>query len=828
MTKQIWNEGRVVGLSAWEIYVRQHMSIHGDTVPVASEQEWLASSLTMGSSLLLRIPNSNNIDSITESTHYAIDIPLPSNTRIGAANTILASFFDGDATFADINDASWSMSEPCPHAGWAQKVTDYGELISNTSDASPADTVDSKNTISQVPIQTDNFEDWSLDKKNKLRDYMKIVDGIVIQPGTWKDNKSEGEEPHRDEIQDLSDRPVVRLHIKGKISSSPIILLTGFSIRSVLAGVTAIGDIEEGEGRNNNPSIDPSVNGWQHGEFLGPAIYPWVNKIVFSVPSSYIAYFESSKYERKLPDVNTAKQKIIADKAVIDMNSNGNVSLPSANDPHDFYDITSGWTQETNGTLPTYTGASIKYDVAHFTTLGDGTAVLVTYQKKSIYPPALYGSYVSSDGENYIDPIDCVAPGSMKMFITDDAAVLKEYEETYPGTQGIAKNARTGELYTYNSSSETLRPIATLKYEEIPDSHGHGRATVIQAGDNIGKSLSVMDRETGKVFRSAGTADILNATRGTIHWDQLLQAFHENKSIDLISSALGGSEHIRLTRGPDGRWIITNTAPATVDTLANILKAGYGISIVKQGNSLVITNTKPYDQPGNEKWVTLEPGTHFTTTYYGSFGTAYGGPLSKVHTVHSESTGPHYASKYSHAEIAKKHLTIKLSFSSLYNKNNDPYSIAVRVSTSKDGWRLGCADFDKFQLKHTDPVQTTKGSWIFSVVFKGTVTPVRGYTFNLSRLNDAKLFNWYDESQPSIWNIRDKNRDNNKGTSNDVYANLEHKISGAGTLLAYGVSISDGFNGQIQKIGNSANLYTNPPYYSGHLNTKLRGTFFGK
>lgn len=827
MTKQIWNEGRVVGLSAWEIYVRQHMSIHGDDVPVASEQEWLASSLTMGSSLLLRIPNSNNIDSVTERTHYAIDIPLPPDTRIGAANTILASFFDGDAVFADI-DASWSMSEPCLNAGWAQKVTDYGELISNTSNASPADTVDSENTISQVPIQIDNFEDWSLDKKNKLRDYMKIVDGIVIQPGTWKDNKSADEEPHRDEIQDLSDRPVVRLHIKGKISSNPIILLTGFSIRSVLAGVTAIGDIEEGEGRNNNPSIDPSVNGWQHGEFLGPAIYPWVNKIVFSVPSSYIAYFESSKYERKLPDVDTAEQKIIADKAVIDMNFNGNSSLPSANDPHDFYDISSGWTRETNDTLPNYTSASIEYDVAHFATLGDGTAVLVTYQKKSIYPPALYGSYVSSDGENYIDPIDCVAPGSIKMFITDDAAVLKEYEETYPGTQGIAKNAETGELYTYNSSSETLRPIATLTHEDIRDSYGHGRAVVVQAGDNIGKSLSVMDAETGELFKSAGTASILNATRGTIHWDQLLQAFHENRSIDLINSALGGSAHIQLTRGADGRWIITNTAPATIDTLANILKAGYGISIAKQGNTLIVTNTKPYEQPGNEKWVTLEPGTHFTAKYYGSFGTAKGGPDSKVHTLKPESTGPHFASKYTNAQIAEKHLSIKLSFSSLYNRNNDPYSIAVRVITSDGEWRLGCADFNDFTLRHGSATQSVKKSWIFSVVFKGTVTPVPGYTFNLSRLNNANLFNWHDESQPNIWNIRDKNQDNNKGTANDVYANLAYKVSGAGTLLAYGVSISDGFNGQIKKVGNSANLYTNPPYYSGHLNTKFRGSFFGK
>lgn len=254
MPREIYNEGRVVGLSAYETYVKQHLSEDPNTPP-ATEREWLASSLAMGSSLLLKVPNVSQADD----AHTFLDIYLPTNSKLAAANTIVATFFDGDAIFS---------------GNWATKVTDYGQLISNTSSSSPSGDVGPTGTI---PRKT--LSDLSDTKKQQLSDYIKIYDGVVIQPGNWVDNTSKP--PQKDFKANLANPyPRVRLHVLGPITSNPLILLTGFTIRSVLAGTVG---------------QDTSVNTTspQDGDFLGPAVFPWAAKIVFSVPSSYMTYLGS-------------------------------------------------------------------------------------------------------------------------------------------------------------------------------------------------------------------------------------------------------------------------------------------------------------------------------------------------------------------------------------------------------------------------------------------------------------------------------------------------------------------------------------------------------
>ena len=54
MPSNIYNEGRVVGYSAYEVYVRHCLS-EDPTIEPASETEWLASSLAFGASLLLKV-----------------------------------------------------------------------------------------------------------------------------------------------------------------------------------------------------------------------------------------------------------------------------------------------------------------------------------------------------------------------------------------------------------------------------------------------------------------------------------------------------------------------------------------------------------------------------------------------------------------------------------------------------------------------------------------------------------------------------------------------------------------------------------------------------
>ena len=59
MPRQIWNEGRVQGYSAYEIYLKQALSDDPDLQP-ATEREWLASSIACGSSMVVKIPKTSN------------------------------------------------------------------------------------------------------------------------------------------------------------------------------------------------------------------------------------------------------------------------------------------------------------------------------------------------------------------------------------------------------------------------------------------------------------------------------------------------------------------------------------------------------------------------------------------------------------------------------------------------------------------------------------------------------------------------------------------------------------------------------------------------
>jgi len=394
MPREIWNEGRVVGYSAYEIYVKQHLS-EDPTTPAATEREWLASSLAMGSSMLLKVPNSTGNPG--PGSHTFVDIPLPPNTKLAAANTIIAQFFDGDGVFA-------------ANGNWATRISDYGQLISNTQTSSPTGEITAANITQGVPRQS--LTDWSDNKKTKLKDYMKIYDGIVIQPGTWVDWG--GSTPKKDFQANLSrPYPTVRLHIRGKITSNPLILLTGFTIRSVLSGTV---------GQDTSLQTDSPDD----GDFLGPATFPWAAKIVFSVPTSYITYFATGDYERKIPKGSTVASKLVQDTPIIDMQTSK---------PETFYNKNTVASEYG----PDYIPASSRttYDVIHFATLGDGEAVLTVYQRDSACPPALYGTFVTQNGDNYLNPIDIVAPGSVKLFTNVNANKLLTYQTTFPGTTAI-------------------------------------------------------------------------------------------------------------------------------------------------------------------------------------------------------------------------------------------------------------------------------------------------------------------------------------------------------------------------------------------------------
>jgi len=520
MSKQIWNEGRVVGYSAYEVYVRQHLLEDPDTPP-ASEKEWLASSIAMGSSMIMRVPTQ---DAESEDEHHFVDIMLPPNSNLASANTIIASFFDGDCT--------WQAGAN----RWAGSVTNYGQLISSSITGH-------KYANSSIATNQNPLNNMSKAKLNMLKDYMKIVDGVVIHPGEW----SASDPKLTPDLTGSSAYPRIRLQIKGKTTTQPLVLLTGFTIRSVLQGVTKF------EG-----SDAP-----QDGDFLGPGSFPWSNKIVFSVPTSYIAYFMSNAYKRKLPA--DSKDIIVNDTSVIDMRSKSQdgvlsnpvlekyYSTPMSTDSR-FYHL-SGQNKA---------GSRVSDDVKDFNTTGEGVSVLTVYEKKSIYPPALYGTYVNETGQNYLHPIDIVAPGSVKMFYNDDGSNMKDYQDTFPGT--TAMNETTDgmiELLDPSKTDGSKVPVAKVTHERIKLTQADGttiNSNAYQTRVTTGKQSSLMLSTDGATLgeqtkisrantRTQVSTDsdygdkvmpIHSETWGAdnLTWQVLLSALANDKGIDILQDRL--------------------------------------------------------------------------------------------------------------------------------------------------------------------------------------------------------------------------------------------------------------------------------------------------
>lgn len=250
MSRTLYNEGRVVGLSAYEIFVR-HVLGADPTATVPTEQEWLASMLSDGSSMLLQI----GADAV-EGSHY-IEVELPASSTLWTANTIVGSFFLGEGAAASAA------------TGWCTRVTDYGPLIQNDSSASPsADGTTIPPTSTSVDISSTT--------RAQLVEYTKIMDGIVIQPGAWSANTTTP--PQKGLTPDVSGSPKLRILLSDKIDTPFYVLFTGFTYKGILNNVMDYTTF------NTHP---------ENGDFLGPVSFPWANKITFSVPSAVLADFQA-------------------------------------------------------------------------------------------------------------------------------------------------------------------------------------------------------------------------------------------------------------------------------------------------------------------------------------------------------------------------------------------------------------------------------------------------------------------------------------------------------------------------------------------------------
>ena len=279
MPKEIYNLGRVVGYSTYELYVKHALEENPDIEP-ATEKEWLANQLGLGISMLLKVPK----DAKTEP--HVVDFKLPDDSALCAGNTIIASIFFGECE-VDEN-------------GWATKVTDYGQGISNTKTTHPSD----GDTININTYPTQTIEEFDESHKKELLQYLKIQDGVVLQPGTWV--TTDHNNPPYDFNPDLHEEPTLRLTFLSQVTEPFYILFTSFSHRSVLNGISTT---EFGSTNEVRP---------ENGDFLGPEIYPWANKITFMCPP--VAPYLIRKYTviADKPNESESDKKIPSENLRID------------------------------------------------------------------------------------------------------------------------------------------------------------------------------------------------------------------------------------------------------------------------------------------------------------------------------------------------------------------------------------------------------------------------------------------------------------------------------------------------------------------------------
>lgn len=256
--KTIYNEGRVIGLSQYELYLRQFLADYPES-EAPSEREWLASNLANGASMILKVPSGTP-------SGYS-DFELPANSMLCAGNTLVAVPFLGSADF---------------EGDWAVRVTSYGDLISNTEDSHPTTPGES----SDVP--GDNSTTFASAQKAMCKEYSKIMWGICFQPGTWTEYGQHG--VGAEFSPDLTKPSIVRVKLIAPTTSDLYILIQGFSNRLVLKGTSSF-----------EPSLDSPCP--ENGDFLGPQCYPWASKIVFIEPSEILQFKQNCKLTHSLSGV---------------------------------------------------------------------------------------------------------------------------------------------------------------------------------------------------------------------------------------------------------------------------------------------------------------------------------------------------------------------------------------------------------------------------------------------------------------------------------------------------------------------------------------------
>ena len=575
MPQELYNEGRVVGLSAWELFLRTALENGVDPQDVPNEQQWLTSMLGMGSSMILKIPAGT-----TKGVH---DFDLPINSNLAAAGVILANPFIGTCT--------WDVS------GWATKVTSYSNLFPNTSAKNPP--------TSENPAQI-SYSDT--DYKNIVSEFTKLTDGIVfIKSANWIPTQSGS--PYKDIDPNFnSSSTVVRIYVNSDIGANDVpILLTGFANKRILQGLS--GFAHTSGGYSVGGSTDTDNNDWINGGMLGPEFIPWSSRIVFSVPSA--TYNLANSISRIIPSDTSYGDRTIGgiefkthttDTATVKTNSL--IDFNSIN-VTDYYTVHSSEFTSTPTLSENVTSVNMGINNS-FSTLTawypgmTAAKIKAATDNTEIFPPALYASRLTAAGTQTLVPLDVAAPGTVKGFKNSTQA--SKYTNLMRDNFAMYYDTTTN-TFSFMTYGGTTSGTAKLEYVS-----GNYPKVKITAGSEWANVIALTDSSHNDYALTGTHATTDKGPAGKIIWDDLLKALKANDSIDLFgtklrnfATELNSSNTIGITNATTQIGTkslkLTNSSgnyPVTITTTnangANLATLGSGTSVKSGTNFIEFSN----------------------------------------------------------------------------------------------------------------------------------------------------------------------------------------------------------------------------------------------
>ena len=587
MAQEIYNEGRVVGLSAWELFMRQAVSNGVAPEDIPSESQWLTAMLGSGASMILKIP--------TGTTQGMHEYELPVGSNLAAAGIIVASPFIGSCEY----DLS----------GWAKKITSYGAMIKNTSGSG------NYPTSTSVPYDTTyNNTEYS----NCVTEYSKITDGIVyINNANWVDAQSTP--PQKDIDPNFNESTsVVRLYISSTINNDMNLLLTGFTNKRILQGLSGYASDSSGG------STDIANNDWKNGGMLGPEIIPWASKIIFTVPNavynntmtrtipSDTSYNDGTYYDYTITD----HEGSVNYNSILDFNSINltdyydNKRSTFIGDPTLSEDVTQV-TDKVNELIAWYPGLT-------------ATQINSATDNSKFFPPALYAAQISDTGTQTLVPVDIAAPGTVKFFKTSAEAIA--YNSLIPDNYGAYIDPTYGtyiftpKTSTGNKESGTGR----LKYNSGTSTYGGYYPTCsmdIHLADKLSRVITLTNPgggdwnwhgNQGVIFASYNSPGIggtpgpsYSWRSGNISWDQLFTGMYNGSSVNLLGQN-AGSYATELDKYTTLGVLSTfnDNITWTIPPISNIGATKFTVD-ARGSNSVEITSTSASD---STKVVKIEDG----------------------------------------------------------------------------------------------------------------------------------------------------------------------------------------------------------------------------